>query len=64
MPQPAPPWALEVQETGQEATSLGKQKQVKENVCMAEGSRAHIVVKHGFGVRQTSNQILTWRRGA
>ena len=36
IPQPAPPWALEVQETGQEATSLGKEKQVKENVCMAE----------------------------
>lgn len=36
IPQPALPWALEVQEAGQEATSLAKEKQVKENVCVAE----------------------------
>lgn len=36
IPQPAPPWALEVQETGQEATSLGKEKHVKGNIRVAE----------------------------
>lgn len=45
IPQPAPPWALEVQETkDQEATSLGKEKHVKGNIRVAEGSRAHIVI--------------------